>query len=152
MSRTPHPPEDERLKNLPGLPPAGDRQRPGGPKRNRTAWTRGDGGMEGPSGWHSEFGRAGFASTGERLTEEPEPQNPLDTADPTRAPEATDKGRAAATAQPESRAIDQGDPTDPWDRPYGDTSWGGQATRTTTPEEDKAAKEPGRVVDSRRHR
>lgn len=152
MSRTPHRPEDEREENLPGLPPAKDRQRPGALDKARTAWTRGDGGMEGPSGWHSAFGRAGFASTGERLNDPAKPINPLEKTDQPGPTTSSRRDDRAVAAKPESRPVDQGDPTDPWDKPYGDASWGGQATRTTTPEEDKASKEPGRVVDPRRRR
>jgi hypothetical protein len=85
--------------------------------------------MEGPAGWHSEFGRAGFASTGARAMPRPTPRNPLNDGEKPEAPAPT----ALATEAPP----EQGDPTDAWDRPYGDASWGGQATRRTTPEQDR---------------
>lgn len=109
MNRTPRRPDDERERNLPGMPPAEDRQRPGALEKNRTAWTRGDGGMEGPSGWHSEFGRAGFASTGERLNDAPQRGNPLDGASPAPPPATAGADRPAitpaATSTPEQEKI-----------------------------------------------
>ena len=124
MSQQPRHRADEPERNLAGMPPKKDRQRPGRLDKTRTAWSRGDGGMEGPAGWHSEFGRAGFASTGERPDETPEP---------TSAPNVPEPSPTTAP-KPENR-VQQGAASDSWDRPYGDASWGGQAVKPTPEEE-----------------
>jgi hypothetical protein len=97
--------------------------------------------MEGPAGWHSEFGRAGFASTGQKTNERPAPPNPLND------PPKPDPARTEPSIPGPPR---QGDPTDAWDQPYGDASWGGQAARSTTPEQDKQAADADKKKPRRR--
>jgi hypothetical protein len=103
--------------------------------------------MEGPAGWHSEFGRAGFAGTGKRLTEAPEPRNPLEEDQRSSSPSPEGPSPQRSAPKPENR-VQQGKATDPWDQPYGDASWGGQAV-TNTPEEEKAANESPKTPKGR---
>lgn len=150
MSRTPNRPKDDPERNLPGMPPAEERQRPAGPPadtaKRKSAWSRGDGGMEGPAGWSSEFGRSGFASTGTRLNDGPAPKNPLESSPPA----AEDHPERPRAPKPEHRPV-QGEPTDPWDLPYGDATWGGQAAQAT-PEESKAVDRAARKTGPRGRR
>jgi hypothetical protein len=112
MKRTVRAPRAHRPRNAPG-----------------TAWTRGDGGMEGPVGWSSGFGRAGFASSGDVPKASPNSGHSTMPPVSTSMPE-----RPLVNLPPASPS--QGDPSDAWDRPYGSSRWGGPAGQHT-PEQDR---------------
>ena len=100
-----------------GLPPSAERDRPSSPVPTGNAWVRGHGAMEGPTGWGSRFGRPGFAAEGN-------PPRPIRT-NPLLDVAAPEPDLTAERAAPLTDDSEPGEPTDAWDRPYGDASWGG---------------------------